>query len=169
MFVHKSIAHLCSQVVSGTAACGVGNTMGNKGGIGIGFSIAGTRIHIVNAHLAAHDNAIAQRNADFKKISTLLPKIFIKKLALLKENRNRTNSGTFVQESGSSRSNRDMAALSDGPEASQLAMSADRVIFMGDLNYRIRGNKYDYVLFRLFLQNLDENLLIFWLFYFFSD
>jgi hypothetical protein len=72
-FVHKGIAHHCSFVTSAAVATGAGNTLGNKGGVAVYLKIGNTRILVVNAHLAAHQNAEKQRNADYWKICRGVP------------------------------------------------------------------------------------------------
>lgn len=72
-FVHKSINSLTTDIQSAAIACGVGNTLGNKGGVGISFSIDNTSFLFVSCHLAAHQNHVEARNADFHRINTQLP------------------------------------------------------------------------------------------------
>jgi hypothetical protein len=79
LFVHKAIAPLCSIVTSAAVATGVGNTLGNKGGVGIFLKIGNTRILVVNAHFTAHQEAVRQRNNDFHKINKLLPVLLEKR------------------------------------------------------------------------------------------
>ena len=57
----------------------MGNTLGNKGGVGISMHIANTSFVCVNAHLAAHQHAVNQRNADFNKIARDMPTMLLKK------------------------------------------------------------------------------------------
>lgn len=45
-----------------------GATLGNKGGVGIAFDIGATTCIFVNAHLAAHQNNVAERNEHFCQI-----------------------------------------------------------------------------------------------------
>lgn len=78
-FVHKAIAPLCTVATSAAVPTGVGNTLGNKGGVGIFLKIGSTRILVVNAHLTAHQNAVRQRNNDFAKINRVLPSLLEKK------------------------------------------------------------------------------------------
>lgn len=79
LFVHKAIAPLCSVVTSAAVPTGVGNTLGNKGGVGVYLKIGNTRMLVVNAHLTAHQNAVRQRNNDFNKINRNLPVLLEKK------------------------------------------------------------------------------------------
>lgn len=72
IFAHKAIAHLVSSIRSLAIPTGIGDTLGNKGGIGIALSIAETTFCFVNAHLSAHQHATIRRTREFHKISTLL-------------------------------------------------------------------------------------------------
>lgn len=49
-------------------ATGVGNVLGNKGGVALTFSLLGARVLLVGAHFAAHDQNVERRNADFHRI-----------------------------------------------------------------------------------------------------
>ena len=50
----------------------LGGRWGNKGGVGISVNLDGTTLLFVNAHLAAFDEMIDRRNADFHDISRRL-------------------------------------------------------------------------------------------------
>ena len=51
------------------ADAGVGNVLGNKGGVGVALTyMKHTRLLFVNAHFAAHDHKVAQRQADYLRI-----------------------------------------------------------------------------------------------------
>ena len=51
------------------ANAGVGNVLGNKGGVGVALTyMKHTRLLFVNAHFAAHDHKVAQRQADYLRI-----------------------------------------------------------------------------------------------------
>jgi hypothetical protein len=78
-FVHRGIAHMCSVITSAAVPTGVGSTLGNKGGVGVYFKVANTRILIVNAHLAAHQTAEKRRNAEFNRINKMIPFLLEKK------------------------------------------------------------------------------------------
>ena len=175
-FAHRSIAPLCSDIASAAVATGMGNTLGNKGAVGISMKIGRTRFVFVNAHLAAHQNAVKQRNKDYAKISKEMPGLLYKSemksrgrlewrlskssaMNSVTSGRNTTvpSSPTLLGDSAMSFSTAgpvmpaddvDVDASSprpeEGPEVqcnSELEDYADRVVFMGDLNYRIRGNR----------------------------
>ena len=143
VFVHKDIIHLCSDITSAAVATGLGNTMGNKGGVGIQIKIGETKLLVVNAHLAAHQNAIKQRNSDYSKIDKGLPIQLLKKTAMLemtdKQHIHITND-TIKPSEVHHHSIHQSSSTASGSTHS-IAEYADRVIFMGDLNYRIRGNR----------------------------
>lgn len=54
------------QVVD--VACGVGNVLMNKGAVCALLRIRGKTIALINSHLAAHQNKVEARNADFHRI-----------------------------------------------------------------------------------------------------
>jgi hypothetical protein len=199
VFAHKSIAYLCSDVTSGAVPTGLGNTLGNKGGVAVQLSIGRTRAVFVNVHLAAHQNAVKQRNADYHKITNNMPYALRRKPTHRKTGvmtRSSTqqmtvdDSGTgslnvvsaisqsipqmhreastmsttsngagnnkhlpgFLWKPGSmsrdSSGNQESNAIQnikpfllDPSSAVCLANYAERLIFMGDMNYRIRGNR----------------------------
>jgi hypothetical protein len=42
--------------------------LGNKGGVGVSCKFAGVRLLLITSHLAAHDECVERRNADFQRI-----------------------------------------------------------------------------------------------------
>jgi hypothetical protein len=68
LFAHKSIVHLLSNVRSRAVPTGIGDTLGNKGGIGIALSFGESTFIFVNAHLSAHQHATERRTREFYKI-----------------------------------------------------------------------------------------------------
>jgi len=57
-------------------ATGVGNRLGNKGGIGIRICLGTTQLLVVNSHLAAHQGKWDERNAQFNRIANDLHRTF---------------------------------------------------------------------------------------------
>ena len=53
-------------------ATGLGGSLGNKGGCAIALNLAKTSMLFVNAHFAAHQKHVEQRNADFARIDAML-------------------------------------------------------------------------------------------------
>jgi hypothetical protein len=51
IFAHLSIASYITEVKSATVATGIGNTLGNKGGVAISFRLGNTSLLFINAHL----------------------------------------------------------------------------------------------------------------------
>lgn len=51
-----------------SVATGVGDVLGNKGGVAVAVTIYNKKICFLNSHLAAHRNAVEKRNGDFTKI-----------------------------------------------------------------------------------------------------
>ncbi|KAL7464358.1 hypothetical protein ACHAXS_009082 [Conticribra weissflogii] len=66
----QTISHLVSNIRSLAAPTGIGEKLGNKGGIGISLSIAESTFCFINAHLAAHQHATIRRVNEFRKISS---------------------------------------------------------------------------------------------------
>ena len=157
VFVHVGIAHLCSDITSAAIATGIANTLGNKGGVAISMRIAGTKFVFANAHLAAHQNAVKQRNAEYAKLCRELPLLLAKKekTPLMPPP---ASSSSAPSSSSSSSSSTSAAAAEAAPQTDTnfktpsptpnpspagpgFESCADRVVFMGDLNYRVRGNR----------------------------
>jgi len=68
VFVKSRYARAVSDVQDAEAPVGVMGIMGNKGGVSIRMRVFDSTFCFVCAHLAAHRNAVAQRNADFASI-----------------------------------------------------------------------------------------------------
>jgi hypothetical protein len=79
VFAHYTIARYIKCVASAAVSTGIGNTLGNKGGVGVYFIVGNTSFAFVNAHCAAHQNAVKQRNADCARICSELPKVLYRK------------------------------------------------------------------------------------------
>jgi hypothetical protein len=50
-------------------ACGVGNVLTNKGAVCVLLRIKGKTLALINAHMAAHQGKVKERNDDYKRIS----------------------------------------------------------------------------------------------------
>lgn len=168
IFAHRCAASLCTEITSAAVATGIANTLGNKGGVAISMMIGSTKFVFANAHLAAHQNAVKRRNFEYEKLRKDLPQLLLKKET---KNRaanldgkvspvlqghwgitNETNAASSDQNteqilavvdppsSGTVRAVPQDNSNSN-PDSMLLENCADRVIFMGDLNYRIRGNR----------------------------
>ena len=127
-FVHGALEHMVHGVATSAVACGIGNTMGNKGGIGLRFSVADSDLCFVTAHLSASRdaNGAAQRSADFRRISTGLARAL------------------------STRTVADERSIGEGREAYRcLLPHFDHVFFFGDLNYRLEGGERDAVVAKI--------------------
>lgn len=167
-FAHLSIANMCSDIASAAVATGMGNTLGNKGAVAISMKIGRTRFVFANAHLAAHQNAVKQRNSDYAKISKEMPVLLYKsevkskaraEWRISKSSTSKTRKGNTIVPSSPAPNGEVIASFSpatpfedasnrfdsdglDAPAFSpELDEAAERVVFMGDLNYRIRGNR----------------------------
>lgn len=68
VFVKSNLIPEISEVTKGTEATGIGRVMGNKGGVKISFHVRHTSFCFINSHLAAHQDKVAERNADVMEI-----------------------------------------------------------------------------------------------------
>ncbi len=125
MFIHRALLPLVSEIRSSAVATGVANTLGNKGGIGIRLKLGNSRFLFVNAHLAANQNAVAARNTQFHKIERELSTNF-----------------SLIEEAETDELDSAQALANKKPKPINYTEISDRTFFMGDLNYRIRGNRY---------------------------
>jgi hypothetical protein len=62
VFVHRSLFAKCSSVEPSTVACGAGGTLVNKGAVGIGFHLLGSRLCFISSHLAAHEHKVRSKH-----------------------------------------------------------------------------------------------------------
>jgi len=68
VFINKSLFGSIRGIESAEVKTGLGNILGNKGGIGISVKIYNTSFLFINCHLASGQKNIRQRNEDFEKI-----------------------------------------------------------------------------------------------------
>ncbi|GLI70778.1 hypothetical protein VaNZ11_015812 [Volvox africanus] len=68
LFAVRSVEPYITDVQTSSVATGVGNVLGNKGGVAVTFTLLGARVLLVGAHFAAHDQNVERRNADFHRI-----------------------------------------------------------------------------------------------------
>eukprot|EP00300_Choanocystis_sp_HF-7_P021739 c20833_g1_i1.p1 GENE.c20833_g1_i1~~c20833_g1_i1.p1 ORF type:complete len:835 (+),score=212.35 c20833_g1_i1:127-2631(+) len=68
VFVKTELRPLVSDVSKTSKATGIGGVIGNKGGVALKFSIAGTELCFLSCHLAAHEDKVNRRNQDLQDI-----------------------------------------------------------------------------------------------------
>jgi phosphatidylinositol-bisphosphatase len=112
VFVKTKYKRFVSDIQDAEAPVGVMGVMGNKGGVSLRLQIFDSTFCFVCAHLAAHRNAVAQRNADF---ASIMAKTEFRDEAALAAGR---AAGTF-----------DIGKLT--------ILDHDFVVWFGDFNYRI--------------------------------
>jgi hypothetical protein len=201
VFVHASLVRVINDIQTGAVPCGIGDQLGNKGGVAVGFNVGRTALLFVNCHLAAHQHAIARRNRDYMRIETNMPLIptgwHVESQIAIHASDGRTQQVTIVppakvqetiqpeEEDDGDASSTDSDSDREGaqkPRPSKAAKKAkrradtapqqpaaavttaqepsgprrvylparvsdryDRVVWMGDLNYRIEGGSRDAV------------------------
>ena len=69
LFVRKDLRSCIHGVESGHVATGIGNVVGNKGGLSIGIQLYGISLLFVTCHFQAHQQKVFQRNRDFHRIN----------------------------------------------------------------------------------------------------
>jgi hypothetical protein len=171
LFAHRSIHPLVTDVTSSAVACGMADTLGNKGGVGISFCLGLTRFVIINSHLAANQNKTKARNSQFNKICFEMTQLLKSRMTGSREQEKQGVTATATAESKRDRGDvaetlLPAAAQSpnevvdagqeeeedagerdekfdevDRTKSDQLGQYGDRVLFMGDMNYRINGNR----------------------------
>lgn len=160
VFVHESVIPLLSNIQSDAVATGLGNQLGNKGGVGIAFSIGRTSFAFVNCHFDAHQQNTEKRNSNFHRInhelklfplpatsvtssSSLTPSSAAVTGESSLDGLGKTSRTRFSLSSASPAGNNTVAQSTGGVASKKLAVSEtfDRVFWFGDLNYRINGTR----------------------------
>lgn len=71
-FVHRRLVGFISSVESAHVATKLGGMVNTKGAVGISFKFANTTFVVINAHLAAHQKNVKDRNNDYHTIARSL-------------------------------------------------------------------------------------------------
>ena len=152
IFVHISLVPFISSISSDAVTTGIGNTLGNKGGVCIRMSVGNTNFMFVNVHLAAHQNAIQERNNNIMRIEKELlhahnnnDNVFKIDKSTVEHDLVANNHDHNIVANPTSASNTvDTVDKAINSNSNILSQAADVVLFMGDMNYRIKGNRYVY-------------------------
>ncbi|KAI7748039.1 hypothetical protein M8C21_028543 [Ambrosia artemisiifolia] len=129
--VRKSLRTHVGDLDVGAVACGLGRTIGNKGGVGLRLRVYDRIMCFVNCHLAAHLEAVNRRNADFNHIYRNIT-----------FGRSINNASVGVSSTAQMLRPATPVAINLDEGKPDLA-EADMVIFCGDFNYRLFGITYD--------------------------
>ncbi|GMF21142.1 unnamed protein product [Phytophthora lilii] len=151
VFVHASILPLLGNIQSDAVATGLGNQLGNKGGVGISFTVGATSFAFINSHFDAHQRNVSKRNGNFHRINLEL------KLSPTGAPTSPTSSVAVASTSGgakgdglhglgrtsANRFSMPSVSVSGAAGGSKRTVSErfDRVFWYGDLNYRINGTR----------------------------
>lgn len=160
VFVHESVLPYLHNIQSDAVATGLGNQLGNKGGVGIAFSLGTTSLAFVNCHFDAHQHHVAKRNANFHRINQelqLFPAATSSSQTIGKTTSSRFSSSSLASCSSSPPPPTATATAAGSGAAAVAARngsthavrrrtlpiseSFDRVFWFGDLNYRINGTR----------------------------
>jgi len=157
VFARRELLPMVRDVRRDAVSCGLGNVIGNKGGVGVSFEYAGARLCFLNAHLAAHAENVEQRNADYHRIvkTMFAPRgrdkgkhVSSEKPAKIK--RNAVAPSPAVVEDVPSNSPIDSTRPTPSTpkfggvfklKGWSAADGFDMCLFLGDLNYRVEGNR----------------------------
>eukprot|EP00042_Codosiga_hollandica_P034639 m.244454 g.244454 ORF g.244454 m.244454 type:complete len:706 (+) comp54462_c0_seq1:144-2261(+) len=112
VFIKRDLIWYMSKVDSASLATKLGGMLRTKGAVGITFTFGTTSFLVIDSHLTAHQAKVKERNADFANICAHL-----------------TIGGVPAQDASSSSSTVDVTDR------------FDRVIWLGDLNYRVNTNR----------------------------
>jgi hypothetical protein len=159
VFVHESVLPLVHNIQSDAVATGLGNQLGNKGGVGIAFSVGSTSLAFVNCHFDAHQHNVAKRNANFHRINhelklvSTVSAVCPRSSSSALQGLGKSTVSRFTSASTGSSSALNAAAIANSSplrtgssprvQWRKLAVSEsfDRVFWYGDLNYRINGTR----------------------------
>lgn len=138
VYVRAELAPAAGEVATACVACGVMGVGGNKGGAAVSFSLFRRRIAAVAAHLAAHQEMVEARNADYAKIvrhmAFNIPGILAAGADVA------ASEGSFTGTAGAASADDEALAAAEeeetGPGASGLA-GQELLVWMGDFNYRV--------------------------------
>lgn len=119
-YVKSDISKHVGRVESADISTKLGGMLKTKGAVGMSFQLVDATFLFINSHLAPHQNAISDRNKDFRTICAGLPLPHQDHLEQ-----------AFQLISTASRRERNVTDL------------FDRVFWMGDLNYRIDTSRAD--------------------------
>ncbi|XP_061581491.1 inositol polyphosphate phosphatase-like 1b isoform X2 [Cololabis saira] len=72
VFVKPELESRISHVNTASVKTGLGNTLGNKGAVGVSFLFSGTSFGFVNCHLTSGSDKVLRRNQNFVDILRLL-------------------------------------------------------------------------------------------------
>eukprot|EP00040_Diaphanoeca_grandis_P006516 m.37726 g.37726 ORF g.37726 m.37726 type:complete len:582 (+) comp17745_c0_seq1:211-1956(+) len=119
-FVKCDVSKHIGRIESADISTKLGGMLKTKGAVGMSFRIVDTTFLFINSHLAPHQNAVGERNKDFRTICAGLPLPHQDHLEQ-----------TFQLISTAARRERNVTDL------------FDRVFWMGDLNYRVDMSRED--------------------------
>jgi len=122
VFVKKSCKRLVTDARVIEVACGVGNVLTNKGGLCVLLKIKGNNVALINAHLAAHQNKVSARNADYHRI-----------MENIYTNVKSSETVTSFSSAAKHRVHKKRPRMAEDLKESPI----DCIIFFGDLNYRV--------------------------------
>ncbi|EFC50310.1 predicted protein [Naegleria gruberi] len=128
IFVRKELLTQISNVRTCSVPTGLYNQIGNKGGVSISFKLGKRKFVFINNHLPAHQENVKERNESVKRIIDS-----IDYEGKIQQQPSKTKVNPAV-----SQSNFTLFKRADRPD---ILKKNNFVFYMGDLNYRINGNR----------------------------
>lgn len=131
VMVKKPLEKYISNIYTQKICCGWKNRVGNKGAVAISFSFGGSRLMFINCHLAAHQNNIQQRIADYEFIIKSL------KYPIKKNYQPSNREKNIVQRNN----NEYIHDFELDREQFNVFNDFDYIIFSGDTNFRVDATR----------------------------
>lgn len=72
VYVKSDLKKVVSLIKVMDVPCGIGNVIGNKGGVCAVIKVKDSYVAVINSHFAAHQNKIKERNQDYARIVTTM-------------------------------------------------------------------------------------------------
>lgn len=142
VFVHMNLVPFLGNIQSDAVATGLGNQLGNKGGVGIAFTLGFTSFAFINCHFEAHQQNVKKRNGNYHRINDelqLCPEVIV---PFEEPISSQLVSRNGLQGLGRTSVNRfSMTNFTSSGSKRAVSDLFDRVFWYGDLNYRINGTR----------------------------
>ena len=139
VFVRRELSTYVSGVDRARVATGMGNVIGNKGGVGVCMNVGGTSLLFINSHFAAHQHAVDKRNTDFWAISNKLNLRPKHPAAASSVTNHKATTPIAISLPPPAPLPARSSSSSTVSSSTLVTERFDRVFWLGDLNYRIEG------------------------------
>ena len=128
VYVKSDLKKVVSLVKVIDVPCGIGNVIGNKGGVCAVLKAKDSYVAVINSHFAAHQNKIKERNQDYSRIVTTMS-------TRLSEEVDELSRRAMKKKKGQKKSTARQAAEGSGDERMEQHLESQR-----DLESRLEGD-----------------------------